>query len=487
MRQSAVMLTRFGGLFRRARALRRGGAHTLATTRRRRQSAAWEGESRMADFSFDRHPAPGATSYHLAIGHLLERRFPELWERFDGEEARRAATAEIGVELGKRAAPIGLMDAPRLYEAAGEISRAMGLDAPLTFYRGAPPAGLKRNAAMYFDPEHAHVVLEGDLLDALEAGELWHVVGHELAHHRLWTVEGGRIWTAHRLLAYAAGERGSAPAFVESLRLDKLYTELFADRYGLWASGDLESSLRAHVKIAAGQDEASGAAYLADAEAALEAHREARADAPPPEPYLRAALMAAWAQEPAGAEARTRQLVEAEPPLDRLDLLAQERLGDVTAWMLYEFLGEPWRSRELIRGHAAEFSEALGEALAAPRATAEAGPDLDGLRAAITGAHASVRRYFAYVLLDFATVDPQIEEMALAAALQFAHDFGLATPFRGVAAQELKITKTKLADLEKNADEIIARAELLFGDPSAFMGGGGGAASGGEKVAEAAR
>lgn len=420
----------------------------------------------MPNFSFGRYAAPAPTPYHLSIGHLLERRHPKLWAKFESREMRAAAAEEMGLELARRAEPIGLLARPELYEACGEISGAMGLEAPITLYQADAPSGVKRNAALYFEPDHAHVVFEGDLLDVFEAAEIWYVIGHELAHHRLWTAEGGRMWTAHRFLRWAAGERGASEPFKTSARLEKLYTEIFADRYGLWASGDLDAALSAHVKIVAGDADASGGGYLALAEETLAARAASVGgddDGPPPEPLLRAALLAAWAREPGSAEGRARALIEDAAPLDRLDLLAQERLADITHWMLYEFLDEPWRGRDLVRAHAAQISETLVDALAQPRA--EAAGDIDGLRQAISSAHPSIRRYLSYLLLDFATIDPQVEEMMLAAALQFSGDFGLGAAFKAVAGQELKITKTKLSELEKSAGDILTRAELLLGAP----------------------
>jgi hypothetical protein len=419
----------------------------------------------MPNFSFGRFAAPAPTSYHLAIGHLLERRYPELWERFASRELRATATADIGLALARRAAPLGLLDAPQLYEAAGEISRAMGLEAPIRLYQGDPSAGLKRNAALYFDPEHVHIVFEGDLLERLEPAAFWYVIGHELAHHRLWTAENGRIWTAHRLLCWAADACDSAAAFQTTARNEKLYTEIFADRYGLWASGDLDAALNAHAMIISTEADVSGAAYLAASEQALAECAANRDDIERvPEGIVRAALLAEWARHPSASEARARTLIEGRSPIERLDLLSQERLADITHWMLYEFLGDPWRRRELIQAHAALISETLAEAIMRPRSDLDSDADLDPLHAAISNAHNSVQRYLAYLLLDFTTVDPQIEDLILVAALQFAHDFGLGPVFRTIASQELKITKTKLDQRERNADEILARADLILGD-----------------------
>lgn len=421
----------------------------------------------MADLAFDRYVAPQPTAYHRSLADHLERRDADLWRWFASDSVSEEAADMLRLELLKRTYRLDREAHAGLYEAADQIAaalakRAGGAAVPVTLYQAEGAGG--RNAALYFEPDVAHVVFEGDALQALDAAELRYTLGHELAHHELWRADSERYWTAHRLLRWASAQPGAAAAFVETARLERLYTEIFADRFGLWAVGDLEPSISAHVKLAHGGAEASGAAYLAQAEEALAragaaARSEARSH---PESYIRAALMAAWAHDPAAAEARARSLIEGSAPLEALDLLAQERVADITFWMVAEFLTEPWASRPLIRAHARNLSDSLADALGGP--SRDGGPadasDLDGLRSRIAAAHPTVRAYLVYLLLDFATVDDQLQDVMLAAALRFSEDFGLSDDLKAAAAAELKTTKTKLAELEKNAVRILSKAEL---------------------------
>ncbi|MEM9726247.1 MAG: hypothetical protein AAF909_12425 [Pseudomonadota bacterium] len=417
----------------------------------------------MAELAFDRYVAPRATAYHRSLANLLERREPDLWKWFASEPVAEEAAETLRLELLKRTYRLDRDAHAPLHAVADEIAAAMDLDAPVALYQSEGAAG--RNAALYFEASTAHVVFEGDALRALDPGELRFVLGHELAHHQLWTADQGRFWTAYRLLRWAASQPGAAPAFAQSARLERLYTELFADRFGLWAVGDLEPALTAQVKLSHDAAEVSGAAFLAQAEEALEREtaRKGRAwseGGSHPEAYLRAVLMAAWSHDPAAADGRARGLLEGGAPLESLDLLGQEHVSDLTFWLLFEFLTEPWASQPLIRAHAHEISDALAQRLDAPR---HGERDLDKLRGALAASHPEIRRYFAYLLLDFASVDPQLEDVMLAAALRFSEDFGLLEELKAVASQELKTTKAKLADLEKNAVRILSKAELSLG------------------------
>ncbi|MEL6978807.1 MAG: hypothetical protein AAGM38_09035 [Pseudomonadota bacterium] len=413
----------------------------------------------MADLAYDRYVAPRPTAYHKTLTAYLERREPDLWRWFASDPVAEDAAETLRLELLKNTYRLDRGAHAGLYAEADDIAGAMALGAPVTLYQAESDRG--RNAALYFEPGGAHLVFEGDALTALDPAELRFVLGHELAHHRLWTEEGGRFWTAYRLLRWATAQPNVAPAFAETARLERLYTEVFADRYGLWAIGDLEPALAAHVKLAHDAAEASGAAYLSQAEEALAQNGGGRSEGRShPENYLRAVLMAAWAHDPAAAEGRARALIEGAAPLEALDLLAQEHVNDLSLWMLMEFLTEPWASRPLIRAHAHEVAGELGDRLGEPK---HQGRDIDKLRGAIATLHGSVKRYLAYLLLDFSTVDPQLEDVMLAAALRFAEDFGLTEALRAVASQELKTTKAKLTDLERNAVRILSKAELSLG------------------------
>lgn len=420
-----------------------------------------------ADLAYTRYTPPTTPAYLKSVANALERREPQLWARFAGDEARTAAADGLRLELLKRAYRLEADAHGPVLAIAAEIAAAMGVDLPTHLYQSefGAVAAAERNAELFYEPDAVHIVFSGDMLDGFTEAELRFVIAHEIAHHALWSEEDGRYWAAWRFLDWASREPERHNSWAETARLNRLHTEIFADRYGLWAIGDLDPSLTAQIKLSTGLKDASGAAYLAQAEEALQAEADAaRAEGQThPEGYLRAVLLAAWAHEPAGAEARARSLINGAPPLDALDILGQEHVAHLTHWMITACLDEPWRQREAIRNHARLISAELGPAL--ERVRVERDDENDRLRAAIIACHPSVQDYFAYVLLDFATVDPRLDDVMLAVALSFAEDFGLAGAFKPLVAKELKITRTKLAEIERNAEAIITRAALSLGAP----------------------
>ena len=423
-----------------------------------------------ADLAFTRYAKPAPTPYLKTLSSALERREPAFWARFMSEDSRREAADTLRLELLKSAYRLDVDTHAEHCAAAAEIAQAMSITAPTVLYQAEHGrfAASGRNAQLFYEPDVVHVVFSGDALATLTPAELQFVLGHEMAHHHLWSLDGGRYWAASRFLEWAASEPGRAECWVETARLARLHTELFADRFGLWAVGDLDPALSAQIKLATGLDEVSGAAYLAQAEEALLAQEttgeETRMEGEShPEGYLRAVLLAAWAHEPASAETRARSLIHGSMPLQRLDILAQEHVSEITAWLLAEFLVEPWRNREAIRAHARAISPTLADALERPQV--EVDGESDRLRAAVVASHSTVREYFAYLLLDFATVDQRLDDVMLAVALVFAEDFGLSDQFRAIASRELKTSRTKLADIERNADALITRAALSLSRP----------------------
>ncbi|MBX2854647.1 MAG: M48 family metalloprotease [Rhodobacteraceae bacterium] len=419
-----------------------------------------------ADLAFTRYAPPPPTSYHVALANWLERREPTLWRRFASAEARTEAADGLRLEILKSSYRLDPETHAGPYAMAQEIAEAMALTAPVLLYqaeRGRLSLG-GRNAALFFEPDAAHIVFSGDALTALDDAERRFVIGHELAHHLLWSLEDGRFWTSARLLDAASHAPGRADSWAETARLEKLYTEVYADRFGLWAIGDLDPALSGQLKLATGLNDVSAAAFLAQAEEAL-AGGAAKGEGggaegeTHPETFIRAALLAEWAHDPTSAEARARALIQGSAPLQRLDILAQEHVAALTRWLLSEFITHPWTTREPIMSQARALSPDIAETLLAPRIDSEEG-DIDALRSAVSSSHPTIKEYFAYLMLDFTAADHQLSDVMLAAALIFAEDFGLSNELKNVAAKELKTTKTKLAELERNAVAILARAEL---------------------------
>ncbi len=426
----------------------------------------------------DSPPAPSSSGlrplpYHLEIADRLAVREPNLWRAF-GEATSRLgepptpAAAPASAPSGDAAvapisitAPDELQEAllrsayrldpashPAVHAAATRAASALGVTVPVVVYQFEGSDGA--NAELIFRPGEAIVAFSGNTLGLLHGDELTAAFGHELAHHLLWSTDGGRILTADRLLAGLTMDARTPPVYYETARRYDLATELYADRGARLACGDLGAAIRSLVKVATGLAEVDDVAYLAQAEAANP--RSGSRGQTHPETVLRAWVLARWdpggAADEAEAVAAVAALLQPALDLDHLDLIDADRLAGVTRTLVMESLaaGE-WLRTEPVLGHARQFfpveAGGTGAAVRFP----------DGL--AVTpipaGASTETQRYLAYVLLDLATVDPDHDDPALIELLAVARLAGLGPAFDGVIRKELGIGERAVAKLSAAA------------------------------------
>ena len=62
---------------------------------------------------------------------------------------------------------------------------------------------------------------------------------------------------------------------------------------------------------------------------------------------------------------------------------------------------------------------------------------------------ASLKDYFAYMLADMATVEPDLEDAPLMASFDLSEELGFADAFDAVANKDLKLTKKRVAAIRK--------------------------------------
>ena len=428
----------------------------------------------------DPPPTPSPTGlqplpYHLEIADRLAVREPNLWKAF-GETAARlgqppkpepapAATPPSNGDVDAASIPVTAPDElqeallrsayrldpashPAVHAAAARAASALGVTVPVVIYQFE--GSDESNAELIFRPGEAIVAFSGNTLGLLHGDELTAAFGHELAHHRLWSTDGGRILTADRLLGGLTMDARTPPVYYETARRYDLATELYADRGARLACGDLGAAIRSLVKVATGLAEVDDVAYLAQAEAANP--RSGSRGTTHPETVLRAWVLALWdpsaEADPARAAAAVSTLLQPALDLDRLDLIDADRLAGVTRTLVMESLaaGE-WIRTEPVLGHARQFFpvEAGGpgaavrfaEGLAVTPIPAEASPE--------------TRRYLAYVLLDLATVDPEDDDAALIELLAVARLAGIGPAFEGVMRKELSLGERAFAKLSARA------------------------------------
>lgn len=384
-------------------------------------------------------------AYHRDVIRHLREREPELWAWFAGERLRAAPDDAVRLDLLRSTYRLERDAHPALHEAAGDVARRLGVAAQVSLYQAQSAAGL--NASVAFVRGEVHLVLHGPVAEKLTPAELRAVLGHELAHFRL--LDGWPEYlVADQILRAMAADVAAEPAHLATARLFGLYTEAYCDRASFLACGELAPAVSALVKIETGLAEVSAESYLRQADEIFARGHPRTEGVTHPETFVRARAMRLWAEAPERAAAELAGVIEGPLALGELDLLRQERVAGLTRRLVAEILRPGWLRTEPLLAHARLFFDDL--------APAEV-PD-GGLAEALRGGDEALLDYWAYVLLDFATADRDLEDAPLAAALLLADELGLGERFRKLAAKELSLKKKQLERLEAGAAELVARA-----------------------------
>lgn len=385
-------------------------------------------------------------AYQREVVSYLKSTEPELWRWASSTQAQTEYADSVRTQLLKETYRLDADAHPELASSCAAVARRLGIDAPVTLYQSG---GSTMNAMLCYLPGEAHVILSGPVLSVLRGAELAAVLAHELAHYRLWHNDGGDIHVADRLLGAAANDPRASPSHVQTARRFRLYTEIYADRGSLVGCGQLEPAVAALVKTQTGLAEVSAAAYLRQADEIFARFQGKTEGIDHPETFVRARALRLWHEGSAELNAWLAATIEGGLSLDDLDLLGQMRFARLTRRFLASLLRPRWFRTETVLAHARQFFEDF-----APAAAAD-----ETLVAELRAGDPATREFVCYLLLDFAAADPDLEELPLAAALDWSGRLGLEAELEKLAAKELGLSKRQLGRLKKDAASLLAKAE----------------------------
>ncbi len=388
-------------------------------------------------------------AYQRAIADYLRAEEPGVWEWFSSNRFREKHAEQVRLDILKATYRLEREAHGELYAIADEVRTALGLSVPLTVYQ-APAAEGGMNAFLAWIPGEAHVVLKGPVLSSLRPGELRAILGHELSHAILYDLEEGAYLVAGQVLEAMACDANADPSHLESARLYNLYTEVFADRGSLCASGSAADSITALLKVETGLADVSAESYLRQADEIFAQASPRAEQLTHPEAFIRARALALWESKGEESDPDVARMLEGRPVLGALDLVARRRVEELTRELLAAYLGpEPFRTESVV-GHARRF---FPEFTPSPRRTG----DLDGLRGFLDGCDTSIRDYFCYVVLDLVAVERELEDVPLARGIVLSGELGFEGRFCELAAKELKLSKKTLAAARSGAAGLVAR------------------------------
>jgi Zn-dependent protease with chaperone function len=374
--------------------------------------------------------------FHQRLHETLAAQEPGLFRWYSSDEYETERADRMRLELLRSSYRLSAETHERPHRIVREAAAKLEIDLPITLYQLHDTS--QANAALFFVRDEVHIVLSGSVLNTLDDLELAALFGHELAHHHLFTLDGGVHRVTAELVEATASHTGAATAFAESALRNRRWTEIFADRGAALVTGRIEPAISCLVKIGTGLTRVSASDYLDQARevvARLAAQQAVRGESHP-EHAVRAIALEMWDATGDNADEEIARLVEGVVELEALDLIQQRDLVATTRALLDLVLAPGWMRTEATLAHARRYF-----------------PDYEWRAADRLVVTPGLEDYFSYVLLDFAAVDAALGEVGLAQALGVANELGVRDPFAKLARKEMKAVAL---------DTLEARSAKLF-------------------------
>ena len=201
--------------------------------------------------------------------------------------------------------------------------------------------------------------------------------------------------------------------------------------------GDTKPVITSLVKIATGLDKVSAESYTKQAEEIFSTASGVKATTiSHPENFIRARAIQLWHEKQEAAEPEIINMIEGMTDLDQLDVFKQQDLLQLSRKFIQLLLKPNWFRSALVSSLAKQYftdfyfddsvmlDEEFGET--------------------ISESHSSIKDYLGYIMLDFALVDGELEQIPFGWAFQFAETIQLKDVFDAIVKKELQLTDKKL-------------------------------------------
>lgn len=384
---------------------------------------------------------------HHALTDWLRQEECEVWQWFKDREPESRDADQVRLSLLRDTYRMDADGHPELFQEIAAAVAALGLDAVVHAYQAQGEA--LPNAAVCYLPGEAHLIFSGPILSLLSPLELRAVIGHELAHQLLWQMADGVYLLADRILDAAAAHPAAKPAHLQSARVWRLATELFADRGAYLATGSLEAAVAGLVKTTTGLAQVSAAGYLAQSAEVFSKSRPKTDQLSHPETFIRARALQLWTTAADSPDDEIAAMLDFEEDLTGLTLVQQAQLSAQTRQFIGQFVQPGWMQSDPVLAHArAFFRDFLPPAAGDP-----------AVLTSLAALPLPQREYLCQVMLDFCAVDPDLHEQPVVRALEFARALECLGVFEKLLTKELKLKARDLKQLKSKAAAMPA-AEL---------------------------
>jgi hypothetical protein len=379
---------------------------------------------------------PESLRYHQRVKDHFKAQ-TKTWEYFSITKNKEDQLQQFKTELLKNTYKFDPTADSFIYDKVSTAKDKLDLkDLPVTVYQAQYTDEL--NASIVFINGEAHIVFSGPITKLLDEDELLAVISHELTHIKLYTMLNGDLEVADRIITSIANNHNSEVAYYETARLFRLYTEIFCDRGAYTVLEKTAPVITSLVKTSTGLDKVNAESYVKQADEIFSADSNTKANTiSHPENFIRAKAIQLWHEKKEAADEEIIKMIEGTSDLDQLDIFRQKELSLLTKQLLQLFLKPKWFQSTMVLSQAKQFFNdfSLDEKAVLDEKLVET----------IGKAHQSIKDYLSYVLLDFALVDPSLEEVPSGWSFQFAEDIQLKDTYDGILKKEMKFSDKKLA------------------------------------------
>ena len=285
-----------------------------------------------------------ALPYHSNVAAHLRTEEGALWAWFESDQFSTRYTENVKLDLLKTTYRVTRADQPRIYAQVDIAREKLGLELPATIYQHQGGSG-EANAALIFLPDELAIMLMGNVSDLLDEAEMLALLGHEISHHRLYSLERGQYLAAARFLEWCALQPGCEASYLETDRIYRLHTEIFADMGALHVTRDRDAVISCLIKVATGLKKVTPSSYLEQADEILKQYKQGSEGLTHPEMFIRAKALDLLTSDPPKLD-DVAALVRGPLDTKRLDLVGQFALSALTRKLVDEILAHPFMRGE---------------------------------------------------------------------------------------------------------------------------------------------
>lgn len=385
---------------------------------------------------------------HYALASWLREEEREVWDWFVACREKEDYADNLRLSLLKNTYRMDAEVHADVFRELEAAKAALELDVPVHLYQAQ--GATQANAAIYHLPGEAHLVFSGAALTLLSMDEIRGVIGHELAHYQLWEKDGGTFLIADRILDSAASHPASQPSHSHSARLWSLATELFADRGAFLATDNLESAVAGLVKLSTGLQQVSAKSYLQQAEEIFSKSKPKTDALSHPETFMRARALQLWVEEAEDVEKQIATMLDLDGGLETLSLTEQAQCTLLTRRFLQQWLRPKWFQSDDVLAHARLFFPDFVPATETD----------ETLKAELRELTAPLRDYVCAVMIDFCAVDPELDEVPVAWAIDWARELECLGALEKMLTRELRMKAKDVKRLKESTAAVLAKAEV---------------------------